>query len=468
MGYDLVVIGGGPGGYIPAIRAAQYGMKTALVEARELGGTCLNRGCVPTKALLHAANLLAAIKGAGRFGVSISGLSVDLGKVYERKDEIVGKLRDGIASLLKANGVDVYRGFAHIPERGLVLAKTDRETLRLETRNILIAAGCVPSVPPIKGAGLRGVTTSDELLSSPPDFESLTIIGGGVIGAEMASVFSGFGIKVCILECEGRILTAFDREISQNLTAILKKRGVSVTTGAAVSGIREVNRALVSDYVRNGAAESIEADRVLIATGRKPAFSGLFDTSLGIRTGRGVIVDEDCETSVEGIFAAGDVAEGSAQLAHAASAGGLRAVAKMAGMKRPYCLSAIPSCVYTEPEIAAVGLSADEAKVRGIEVKTGKYLMSANARSMIEGAERGFIKLVFGAADGVLLGAQLMCERATDLIGGLAAAVALRHTSEELLAAVSAHPSFYEGIAEAVENAKGSAIHMPPLRKRNI
>ncbi|MCL2539156.1 MAG: FAD-dependent oxidoreductase, partial [Oscillospiraceae bacterium] len=312
---------------------------------------------------------------------------------------------------------------------------------------------------------LPGVMTSDALLASPQAFKSLLIIGGGVIGVEMASVFSAFGASVTIIESLERILPAFDREISQNLAAILKKRGVSIITGALISEIKAADGALVCHYSKGDAKDSLLADKVLSATGREPAFSGLFDASLAIDTKRGIIVDSNFETSVKGIYAVGDVVEGGVQLAHAASAEGLCAVACMAGKRCVSDLTAIPACVYTDPEIASVGLTADDAERQGITVKTGKYLMSSNARSMIEGAERGFIKLVFREDNGTLIGAHLMCERATDLIAEATSAIARRMTPRELLSAVNAHPSFHEGFPEAVENADGFAIHIPPRNR---
>ena len=463
MNFDLVVIGGGPGGYVPAIRAAQYGMKTALVEAGELGGVCLNRGCVPTKSLLHAAHLLRGFKESGRFGVSVSDISFDLDHIYARKNETVKKLRAGIASLLKANKVEVVFGRAFIAEQGLVrVQKKEGGTQAFRTANTLIATGSAPTRPPIPGIDLPGVITSDALLNSPPDFKSLLIIGGGVIGVEMASVFSAFGSVVTIIESLDRILPAFDREISQNLTAILKKRGVSVITGANITGIQKNGDSLLCIFEKNGVSDSLSADRVLAATGRAPCYSDLFGASLAVNTARGILADDNFETSVKGIFAVGDVKEGGVQLAHAASAEGLRAVAYMAGKDFSQDLTAVPFCVYTDPEIAAVGLTADDAKRLGFEVKTGKYLMASNARSIIEGAQRGFIKLVFNAADDTLIGAHLMCERATDLISVLAEAKARRLTSKELFKAVSAHPTFVEGLTEAAEGVTGLAIHILP------
>ena len=464
MRYDLVIIGGGPGGYVPAIRSAQYGLRTALVEMGELGGTCLNRGCVPTKALLHAAGLINQTLDFQSFGITADNVSIDLKKIYEKKDETVAGMREGIARLLKSNGVDILRGRAFLPKQGIVEVKLEDKTQTLRAENVLIATGSAAKKPPILGIDSPGVVFSDDLLLSPLDFESLIIIGAGAVGVEFALALAAFGIKVTLLESMERILPAMDKEISQNLSMIMKKRGVQVVSGVLVKEIVKSNNALRCVYEKNGAEQSVPAERVFAAVGRSPMFDGLFDKSLGIKTGRGIVVDENFETSVKGIYAAGDVLENSRQLAHAASAEGVCAVMHIA--KKPFCtdLFTVPSCIYTDPEIAAVGMTADEAKQSGIAARTGKCLMGGNARSVIEGAGRGFIKLVFNNADDKLIGAHIMCPGATDIIGFLSAAITMGLTSKKLASFVFAHPTFMEGVAEAADNSNGQAIHAVPRK----
>ncbi len=465
--YDLIVIGGGPGGYTAAIRGAQYGLKTAVVEERELGGTCLNRGCIPTKALLHTAELYhAAEQDFASLGLKISGLDYDGGQVYARKDQVVEQLRSGIEQLLKGNGIDYYPSHGQIKGPGRVLV--DEEELTAE--RILIASGSKPSLPPIPGIGSPGVVTSDELLSAGilqngrlPG--AVTIIGGGVIGCEFAGVLNAFGSRVTIIEALDRLLPGADKDICQNLAQIMKKRGVAVHTSAMVKGIEPGPAGLVCAFEgKSGPGEAV-SDLILVATGRKANTEGLLAEGLSLASQRGLfLVDEQFCTSVPGIYAIGDVI-GGVQLAHKAEAEGQAAVAYMAGKTPESRLDLIPSCIYTDPEIAWVGLGEAEAKAQGREIKVGKALMSANGKSLIAGAERGFIKLIFDRDSQVLLGAALMCCRATDLISELTLAVSQGLTLESLAAIVRPHPTFNEAITEAVEAAVEMAIHAMPRRR---
>lgn len=464
MQYDLVVIGGGPGGYVAAIRASQLGMKTALVEKRELGGTCLNRGCIPTKTLMHAANQYRESADWTDLGLQLEGRRYDFAGLHQRKNAVIGQLRDGIAQLLKANKVDVYQAAGQIVDGNTV--KAGEETLT--AGHILIAAGSVPAVPPISGADLPGVVTSDGLLEQQGvDCQRLLIIGGGVIGVEMASIYNALGKQVTIVEAAERILPPMDREISQNLSMILKKRGVEIYTGATVSAIQKTDNGLQCCFTYKKEEKTAEADVVLISVGRRPCTAGLFAEGFAVaQTERGFVeVDGQFRTSVPTISAIGDVI-GRIQLAHAAEAQGIAAVEYMQGLEQASVnYELVPSCVYTAPEIASVGMTADEAKKAGRDVVTGKYIMNGNAKTIIEQQERGFIKVVFDKETGVLLGAQLMCARATDFISELVTAVSLGLTREQLARTMRPHPTFCEGITEAVEGAGGHSIHTMPSRR---
>lgn len=464
MQYDLVVIGGGPGGYVAAIRASQLGMKTALVEKRELGGTCLNRGCIPTKTLMHAANQYRESADWTDLGLQLEGRRYDFAGLHQRKNAVIGQLRDGIAQLLKANKVDVYQAAGQIVDGNTV--KAGEETLT--AGHILIAAGSVPAVPPISGADLPGVVTSDGLLEQQGvDCQRLLIIGGGVIGVEMASIYNALGKQVTIVEAAERILPPMDREISQNLSMILKKRGVEIYTGATVSAIQKTDNGLQCCFTYKKEEKTAEADVVLISVGRRPCTAGLFAEGFAVaQTERGFVeVDGQFRTSVPTISAIGDVI-GRIQLAHAAEAQGIAAVEYMQGLGQSSVnYELVPSCVYTTPEIASVGMTADEAKKAGRDVVTGKYIMNGNAKTIIEQQERGFIKVVFDKETGVLLGAQLMCARATDFISELVTAVSLGLTREQLARTMRPHPTFCEGITEAVEGAGGHSIHTMPSRR---
>lgn len=465
--YDLVVIGAGPGGYTAAIAAAQRGMQVALIEAREAGGTCLNRGCIPTKALLHSAERYREMKESASLGIYADSVSYDIEALYQRRDEVVLGVREGIESLIKANKIDIVQGTAEILSANEVEVSCPEEDMVLSTSKILIATGATPSLPPIEGIGLPGVITSDELLEGKAvDYKSLIIIGGGVIGAEFASVFSSLGCEVTIIEALERIVPTLDREISQNLTMILKKRGVAIHTGCSVERIFEANGDLCCRFGGKNGVQELTAQSVLVSVGRKPNYKGLFTEGFNPEIGRGIIVDERFETSAKGVYAIGDVTEGSIQLAHAAAAQAQNVVAYMAGETPPVDLSVVPSCVYTSPEIASVGITAEQAKAKGIEVKTGKYAMSGNAKTIIEQQDRSFVKLVFDAQTEILLGAQMMCARASDLITELSSAIVNKLTLKQLSSVIRPHPTFAEAITEAVEDAEGRAIHTMPKPKR--
>lgn len=463
MQYDLIVIGAGPGGYVAAIRAAQLGLKTAVVERAEIGGTCLNRGCIPTKTLMHSANLYRELDGAAKMGITVTAKAADFKAMHARKAQVVEQLRGGVAQLLKGNGIDVIEGTAAFTSAEAICVNGETYT----TKNFIIATGSKPAVPPIPGADLPNVVTSDEMLDTDScDYNELVIIGGGVIGVEMASVYNGIGRKVTIIEAMDRILANMDREISQNLSMILKKRGVAVNTASMVTGISEQDGKLVCTFERKGQTESVAADGVLICVGRRAVTDGLNAEAAGVEMDRGRIkVDGNYRTNVPNIYAIGDVT-GGIQLAHAAEAQGIACVEHICGMAPTIGPNLVPACVYTSPEIATVGITADEAKQQGKAVITGKYIMSGNGKSIIENEDRGFIKLVFDAESEKLLGAQLMCGRATDMIGELATAVSAGLTKAQMAMALHPHPTFCEGITEAVHAADGHSIHTMPPRKR--
>lgn len=463
--FDLIVIGGGPGGYVAAIRGAQYGMKVALVEARHLGGTCLNRGCIPTKTLVHATQLYREIREGAALGIFAEGLRYDLSAMYRRKDAVVSELRDGIALLLAANGVAYYRGRAFVSAADTVKVE-GAESFLLTGARILIATGASPQKPPIPGIELPGVFTSEELLGAEAlDCKRLCVIGGGVIGSEIASVYEALGCEVSIIEAADRLLPTADREIGQNLSMIFKKRGVAVHMGSSVQGIAKTEDGLCVRFASKKGAETIPCEAVLLSVGRRAKLDGLWSEMLPIETRKGIVVNERFETAVPGVYAIGDCIDGGIQLAHVAAAQATCAVEQMVGEAVGISLQHVPACIYTNPEIAWVGLTADEAKRQGRAVKTSKYIMSGNGKSVIERQERGFVKLVFDAEDEVLVGAQLMCGRATDLIGELTSAIVGKRSARELACVIRPHPTFGEGVGEAVEDLFSRAVHIAPKRK---
>jgi dihydrolipoamide dehydrogenase len=451
--YDLAVLGGGPGGYTAAIRAARKGLTVALVERSELGGTCLNRGCVPTKALLHTTDLYRELSKAEEIGLRIEGLSYDLSKLYARKDAVVGQLRSGVEQLLKANKVDVICGSGRIDEAGKLRVTTDeQQDAPVEARHILLATGARPAMPPIEGIDLPGVISSDELLAAPPEnCRRLVIIGGGVIGVEFASAFSSLGIEVTIIEALERLLPTLDREIGQNLAMQLKRRGVTVATGAMVERMTREDGTLYCHYTAKGKAETVACDLILVATGRRSDADRFIDAGSGIRTERGgVVVNEHYQTTVPHIYAVGDLVHGGIQLAHVAAAQGVHAVGHMIGEDAGIDLDTVPACIYTDPEIAVVGMTDEQAKAAGIETVSGKYIMSGNGRTLIAQQDRGFIKILAEAGTERIIGAQLMCARATDLVNELAVAIANRLSVVDLARTIRPHPTFGEGITESL------------------
>lgn len=440
MNYDLLVIGAGPGGYEAAIRGAQLGLCVALAEKDDVGGTCLNRGCIPTKALLHETGELA--------------------DMMQRKNEVVHTLRDGVEQLLEKNNIKVLRGEATIVEPYTV--SINGETITAE--HILCATGSVPQRPPIPGLELRGVITSDELLLSDDVPETMVIIGGGVIGVEFAGVFEKLGTKVIIIEALDRILPQMDREISQNLSMILKRKGIEIHSSARVEAILSNESGLEVVYEEKQKTKNVFCDKVLVATGRKPNTARLFSREMTPEMEKGfLVVDDSFRTSIENVYAIGDVI-GGMMLAHQASAQGIACVELICQFDPNQDLSVIPACVYTTPEIATVGLTADMAAEQGIAVKVGKYLMGGNGRTVIERGARGFIKVVVREKDNVIIGAQMMCERATDMIGEMTSAIVNDMTYHQLARGIRPHPTFNEGLLEALHAIDGCAIHIMPRR----
>lgn len=465
--YGLIVIGAGPAGYTAAIRAAKYGITTAVVEKTAAGGTCLNRGCIPTKALLQCAHAYESATHSQQFGVFAENVTFDIHRFYEFKDQISAQLRGGVEDLLTANGVERICGEAQITGQGQVrVALSSGESTELSAERILIASGSVAMKPPIPGADLPGVMTSDDILKADRTYEHLVIVGGGVIGMEFASVFSALGCKVTVVEALDRILANLDKEIAQNLKMILKKKGVDCVAKAMVKEIRQgENGTLSVVYEDKKGQTALDCDGVLIAVGRRAATAGLWSDHMDIQVDRGrIVTDENYMTSVPGIYAAGDAGCGI-QLAHYAAAEACNAVDIMAGREPEKSLKWVPSCIYTSPEIACCGLSEDQAKEQGIAVKTGKFITSANGRSLISAEERGFVKLICEADSGKLIGAQLMCARASDMISELSLAMACGLTDKDVESVIHPHPTYNEAVMEAVEDISGMATHIAPKRK---
>lgn len=431
MSYDIAIVGGGPGGYTAAEEAAQRGRSVVLFERDLVGGTCLNRGCIPTKALLHDAAPDASFEA-----------------MHTRKQAVVEQLRGGIEKLLKQRKVTVVRGQASIEAPGVV--SCDGQSY--EASDIIVATGSVPATIPVPGIDLPGVYTSNDLLEGEGvQLSSLVIIGGGVIGVEFASLYAALGAQVTILEAAERILPPLDREIAQRVAMHLKKKGAFVEVSAQVTSIEGEPGAMRVCYAdRKGNAKVAEAEGVLVACGRRASTEGLFAPSVEPQLERGALVCSGAgRTSIDHLWAIGDVVAGNVQLAHVAEAQARNVVAAICGDEPPVDVRVIPSCVYTTPEVASVGITEDEAKAQGIKVRTAKALTGANGKCLVEGSESGYVKLVAEAETGAILGAQLVCPRATDLVAELALAISLGCTAAQLSRVIHPHPTVSELVSSA-------------------
>lgn len=453
MDYQLIVIGAGPGGYTAALRAAALGLHTAVVECREVGGTCLNRGCIPTKTLLHASQVYRDAVDGASMGVHAANATFDMGEIFAYKRGVSEKLRNGIHGLLKSAKVDLIEGVGRIAAPGQVdITAADGAVSRYTAERILIATGSVNVRPPIPGLDLPGVMTSDELLEGCDRlYDSLVIIGGGVIGVEFATFYRNLGCAVTLLEGMDRLLPNMDRELGQNLQQIMKKQGVEVLTNAMVQSLEQTESGLAVHVLQKGAEKTVTGEKVLCAIGRRAYWDGVFAEGMNPETrGKSLKVDENFQTGIPGVYAIGD-ASSVVQLAHVAAAQGTACVERMCGVADHVDLNVIPSCIYSTPEIAVVGITEAEAKERGIPAVVGKCTMFGNARTVIEDPGRCFMKIVAHAETHEILGASLMCQHASDMISQISAAMVNHQTAEELRRVMRPHPSFEEAMTEALD-----------------
>lgn len=465
--FDILIIGAGPGGYVAAKKAAKLGMSVLIVDRGELGGTCINRGCIPTKALVHAASLFREMIECEKFGLTAKEVGFDLQKIYEYKNLSAASMRNELEREFGELGIKFVKGQAVIQsDRQLRVVTEAGETEYYTGRYILIAAGAKANIIDIPGMELPGVMNSEQLLvSEASQYQSLMILGGGVIGIELATVFNALGADVTIVEASNRLLPAMDQEFSKVLEEILEHRGIHIYKESILERVTKQQDGVCCHFVCDGKNQELPVEALLVSVGRSPDTHGLFDSELHIKTDHGkIVVDDFYMTSMKDVYAVGDVI-GGIQLAHVASAQATYVVERMNGLTPsvivemvPSCLftpiSIVPSCLYTDPEIASVGLTEEEARKKGVPIRCGRYTMNVNGQSIIAKEEKGFIKVLFAAESDVLLGAQIMCPRATDMIGELATAIANGLTSVQLMYAMRAHPTFNEAISCAVENSR--------------
>jgi len=464
---DVIVIGGGPGGYVAAIRAAQLGAQVALVEREYLGGTCLNVGCIPTKVLLHTAELYEEILKSNIYGIKIDGnVSVDLNSLQKRKEEITSQLVNGVTGLLRLNNIEVIKGEASFRDKNTIdVKKEDGSVITLKADNFIIATGSKPFTPPIKGIDSEGVIDSTEALALKEIPKELVIIGGGVIGIEFATLFNSLGSKVTVLEMLPYILPPIDREISEIVKMKLSMEGINIHTSAQVTSI-ENNNGKLEVVAKVGNDElRVAGDKVLVSVGRRAVTEGLNLDAAGVKTSKkGIAVNNRLETNVKSIYAIGDVT-GINMLAHVASEQGIVAAENIMGLHREMDYKAIPACIYTKPEIASVGITEEEAKKSGIEYKVGKFMLSNNGKALIANEVEGtMVKIIADTKYGEILGVHIYGPRATDLIMEGTLALRLEATVDEIVTSIHPHPTISESIKEAALSVNNIAIHSAPVK----
>ncbi|MDN7244104.1 dihydrolipoyl dehydrogenase [Planococcus shenhongbingii] len=456
--YEVVVLGGGPGGYVAAIRAAKLGKKVALIEARELGGTCLNRGCIPSKTLLRHAEVIENIDKAKSWGIETGPVTFSLSKMLARKDAVIQQLRNGISYLLKQGKIEVFNGLGEVrADQSISIQLADKEEI-IQGKNIILATGSRPIVPPVAGIEDATYFTSDTIFDIEKIPDSMVIVGGGIIGVELACIFASLNVPVSIVEMSGRIVPSEEPEASKALAKALKKKGISILASTKVASIeQQENWQLVHVETENGKKEVLETEAILMAVGRAPNTSAFVDLNLEMN-GRFVKVNDRMATSNPAIYAIGDII-GGWQLAHAASAEGLIAASNAAGEKQTINYAVVPRCVYTSPEIASIGMTEEEAKQQGIDYKVVRVDHAGNGKALAQDEKEGFTKLIAGTKYGEILGVLMVGPHVTEMIAEPAAFIHLEGTVDELASMIHAHPTVSESLYEAAASWLDQGVH---------
>ncbi|WP_202710748.1 dihydrolipoyl dehydrogenase [Sporosalibacterium faouarense] len=466
MNRDIVIIGGGPGGYVAAIRGAQLGYNVTLIEKHKIGGTCLNYGCIPTKALYRNAEILNTLKNIDEYGISVDNYSFDIEKIQSRKAEVVNQLVTGIEQLLNSNNIEVIEGTASFLDKNtLKVIKTDGNEEQISAKNIVIATGSKAFLPNIEGIDLDGVYTSKELLDFEEVPKRLVVAGGGVIGMEMAGIFNSLGSEVSVIHSRKYLLKQIDKDVSKRFASYIKKQGTKVITSSRISKIEKAELGLKVYFTDKKGEKHLDADAVLISTGRRPVVDGLNLESIGIEyDDRGIKVDNNFMTNVEGIYAIGDV-NGQMMLAHVASHQGITAVDNIAGLPNEVNYDVVPNCIFVFPEIAASGITEDMAKENEIECKASKFLFRANGKALALGEPEGFVKVI-SDMDDKIIGVQIMGPHASDLIHEGTLAINKELSVTDISHTIHAHPTLSEAFMEATMGLNDTAIHLAPLKGR--
>ena len=453
---DISILGGGPAGYVAAIKAAQLGARVALIEERELGGVCLNRGCIPTKALLRTSETAAIIKRSKEFGIDSYLENTNWNAAIDRKNRVVKNLYTGLEQLLGARGVTVLKGRGTVLSDKQLLAQTAEEAIQVSCSKMILATGAVPLLPPVKGIDSEGVITSNEALSLDTLPESIVIIGAGVIGLEFASMFNSLGVKVTVIELQDRILPGEDSEVAAELFKIVKRQGISFILSTSVFQIQKINNSLAVTYT-TGVKTSVQyCGKVLVAVGRKLNSDMFQNLPLHIEKGA-IVVDEHMETNIKGVYAAGDLIGGKL-LAHLAFMEGRVAAENALGNSIKVNYNAVPACVYTNPEVASVGITENEAKQAGISVKVGRYNFRNNGRALTLGEREGFVKVI-ADQDNIIIGGHIIGVNASEIVSELTLAITLKAKANDIADMIHPHPALSEAIWEACGDVLGRAIH---------
>jgi dihydrolipoamide dehydrogenase len=461
-GKNLVIIGGGPAGYVGAIRASQLNANVTLIEKDEVGGTCLNVGCIPTKVLTSTAHLFLSMRRSDRWGLKTHGINLDFPQVMRRKQMVAQRLVTGVKTLLKANGVNLIKGTARFLDEKMIEVKTGEDKIqKIEADKILIATGSVPIMLPLPGIELEGVVDSTGALSFSEVPKSMLVIGGGAIGCEFAYIYRSFGTQVTIVEMLSQILPGEDQEIVATLRTSLERAGIKIFTDSKVSKIASAKEGKKIISVTSSKGEiDIETEKVLLSVGRKANTKDLGLEELRIKMDRSnIMVDQHLKTSLPDVYAAGDCI-GNYLLAHVASMEAELATENALGAQKKMDYTAVPRCIFTHPEIGSVGLSEEEATDQGIKIKTGKFPFLANGRAQAENEAEGMVKIIADANSNKILGAHILGPRATDLIAELTLAIQMGAKTEDLIDTIHAHPTLTEPVREAALKLEGRPIHI--------
>jgi dihydrolipoamide dehydrogenase len=461
--YDLAIIGSGPGGYVTAIRASQWGLKTVVVEKDGfLGGTCLHVGCIPTKVLLHSADVFEEIQHASEFGIQVKDVKLDWAAVLARKNKIVTKHAKGIEFLFKKNKVEGMTGWGRVAGPGRVSVEKDGKTSEITAKNIMVATGSeARSLPGVKIDG-KVILSNIEILSLAQIPKTLVIVGAGAVGVEFASIFRTFGSEVTLLEALPRLVPVEDEEISAQLEKAFRKRGIQIQTGAKVQGVTtDAKGGTVTLTDAAGKSQKVTAEKILIAVGRAPKTENLGLEKTKAKLERGFVhVGPYMETDEPGLYAIGDIVAGMPQLAHAASMEGITAVAKMSGHQMPPVdRNHIPGATYCDPQIGSVGLTEKAARDAGLKVKIGKFPFAANSKASILGQHEGFIKVVAEEQYGEVLGIHIIGPLATEILAEAVTALQLEATVDDMMAMIHAHPTVWEAMGDAFASVRGWTIN---------